>query len=137
VRLAAVAALVIALSGCGFVQKHPAVAAGIFGGSIGFTACAIDSAKIPTCAIIGGSAAVFLGGIMTLVTLFADTQDHSLPPEEPEEPAIVRVRKAATVFVDAGVEVVGDAGVAVVGDAGVAVVGDAATVDAVISPPHD
>ena len=79
-------ALVLALAGCAFSQKHPAVTAAITGAVVGGLACEIDSpAEQSTCGIIAGGAAVFLGGITALVTLFADPSDHELPPPSDEE----------------------------------------------------
>lgn len=90
VRLALVLVL---LCGCEFSQKHPAVTVGIASGIVGFGGCELDEVKAKTCAEIGGAAAVFLGGIAALVTLFADTEDHELPPDEEMLPSgAVKVR---------------------------------------------
>ncbi len=77
--------VVLALAGCPFASKHPAITAGITGGAIGLTGCLIDDQPAKTCALVGGGAARFLGGIAALVTLLADTTDHSLPPDENEQ----------------------------------------------------
>jgi hypothetical protein len=128
VRIAAVFVLAVVFANCTFSQRHPAITAGIVGGAIGFSACAVDNARMKTCAIVGGGAAVFLGGIMALVTMFADTTDHSLPSDEEEEPEIIRPRKLATP-IDAGViDVAADATDAPT---------DAGVDDAVLSPTHD
>ncbi|MDB4953633.1 MAG: hypothetical protein JWO36_1202 [Myxococcales bacterium] len=128
-RIAALAVAASLFCSCEFTQRHPAVTAGIVGGSIGFGACAVDNGPLATCGIVGGSAAVFLGGLMALVTIFADTTDHSLPPDEPEEPEIIRPRRHAVAPV--APEIVADAGVP---DAPSP---DAAPADAVLSPTHD
>ena len=65
----------LALGSCEFAQKHPAVTAGITGASVGFLGCEIDSVDTKTCAIVGGSAGAFLGGIAALATLLFETND--------------------------------------------------------------
>ena len=87
-------ALLLALCGCTFTQKHPEVTVGVAGGIVGFGACYVDDVKASTCGIVGGASAVFLGGITALVTLLTDTSAHQLPPDEeltePPVPTIVR-----------------------------------------------
>lgn len=80
--------MLVALGGCAFSQKHPGVTVGIVTGTIGFGACQLSVEKVGTCSIVGGIAGLALGGITGLITLFADTSAHELPPfeEEPEEP---------------------------------------------------
>lgn len=82
----------LSLAGCAFAQKHPAVTAGIVAGVVGFGGCEFDNAKVSTCALIGVGAAAFLGGITGLVTLFADTEDHALPPDYSDEPPLGTIR---------------------------------------------
>jgi hypothetical protein len=65
----------LALVSCEFAQRHPAVTAGITGLSVGFLGCEIDSVDAKTCAIVGGSAGAFLGGIAALATLLFETND--------------------------------------------------------------
>jgi len=90
---AALVVLALALGGCAFAQKHPGVTIGVTAGVIGFSACAIAVEKLDTCALIGGIAGVGLGGLTGLVTMFADTNDHSIPPfEEEEDDAVIRSR---------------------------------------------
>jgi hypothetical protein len=79
-------ALVLALCGCASAQRHPAIAIGIVGAVIGGLACEMnDPANQSTCAIIAAAAGAGLGGITGLVTLFADTSDHSIPGDEDME----------------------------------------------------
>lgn len=79
-------ALVLALCGCAQAQRHPAIAIGIVGAVVGGLACEMnDPAHQSTCGIIAGAAGVGLGGITGLVTLFADTEDHSLPSDDDME----------------------------------------------------
>lgn len=98
------------LVSCEFSQKHPAVPIGIAGGIVGFGGCEMDQVKVSTCGEIGGIVAIGLGGLAALVTLFADTEDHSLPPDEEMLPSgAVRVRTHAQLppglAVDAGVAI--------------------------------
>jgi hypothetical protein len=97
-------ALLVALCGCTFTQKYPAVTVGIAGGVVGFGACYVDDVKASTCGIVGGATAVFLGGITALITLLTDTSAHQLPPDEelqePAERPIVRARPDAGVPLD-------------------------------------
>jgi hypothetical protein len=111
---ALVVALVLGLAGCTFSQRHPAVAAAIVGGAVGFGACEIDDSHIAvsTCGLVGGAAAVFLGGIVAIVTLFVDPEGHELPPEPLDEealPPIVRHPHVAPATIDAGVTDAGPA----------------------------
>jgi hypothetical protein len=52
----------------------------------------MDDVRMSACGEIGAATAVFLGGIAAIVTLIADTDDHSLPSDDTEAPEIVRVR---------------------------------------------
>ena len=102
--------LLFTLCGCTFATEHPAVTAGIAGGTIGFGGCYVDGVKSSTCGIVGGSTALFLGGIAALVTLLADTSAHDLPPDDelqPDGDAAVRVRTHTApppLLPDAGVD---------------------------------
>jgi hypothetical protein len=87
------AVLLALLGSCEYSQKHPAVPIGIAGGIVGFGGCEMDSVRVSTCGEIGGIVALGLGGLAALVTLFADTEDHQLPPDEEMLPSgAVRVR---------------------------------------------
>lgn len=75
------------LGSCAFAQKHPAITAGIATGAIALVPCLPAVEHPTTCLAIGAAAGVAIGGITGLVTTFADTTDHSLPPDdEPLEP---------------------------------------------------
>lgn len=76
--------MLLALAGCTFSQTHPAVTAGIAGGVVGFGGCYVDGVKTSTCGIVGGAAALFLGGIAAIVTLIADTNAPEPPPSDEE-----------------------------------------------------
>lgn len=88
-KYAALLSIVLAATGCGFAQKHPAVTIGITAGVIGFGACGMAVEKLDTCSLIGGAAGLGLGGIAGLAMLFADTDEHALPPLE-EEDGVIR-----------------------------------------------
>lgn len=88
------ALLVLALGSCAFAQKHPAITAGIAAGTIALVPCLPAIENPTTCLAIGAIAGLAIGGITGLVTTFADTNAHELPPFEEEEPPIVRRKKA-------------------------------------------
>jgi hypothetical protein len=121
------AALVVAfalLGSCAFSQKHPGITVGVVAGVVGFGACGMAVEKLDTCSAIGAIAGVTLGGITGLVTTFADTSAHELPPfqEEEEQEGVVRTRTPPPPGLpDAGVgAAAADAGVPAVGmDAGI------------------
>ncbi len=106
------ALLVLALGSCAFAQKHPAITAGIAAGTIALVPCLPAVENPTTCLAIGGIAGLAIGGITGLVTTFADTNAHELPPFEEPEPPIVRVKTSTppppepAAVVDAGVPVV-------------------------------
>ena len=77
-------AVLLALAGCAFTQKHPGVTVGLATGSIGFFACEISVERVGTCSAIAGATGLVLGGLTGLITLFADTKAHELPSEEEE-----------------------------------------------------
>ncbi len=86
---AALFAILLAVAGCGFAQKHPAVTIGITAGVVGFGACGMAVEKLDTCSAIGAAAGVALGGIAGLAMLFADTEEHALP-NLGEEDGVIR-----------------------------------------------
>jgi len=102
-------ALLVLLAGCTFAKNHPGVTIGATAGVIGFGACGMAVDKLGTCAIIGGSAALVLGGITGLVTMFADTNAHELPPfEEGLDDNVIRTQtEPPPGLPDAGVMVPG------------------------------
>lgn len=106
------ALLVLALGSCAFAQKHPAITAGIAAGTIALVPCLPAVAEPTTCLAIGGIAGLAIGGITGLVTTFADTNAHELPPfEEPDRPIVREKTKTPpppepAIVVDAGVPVV-------------------------------
>jgi len=117
-RAKSVACVLVILLGCASAQRHPAIAIGIVGAFVGGLACEMnDPAHQSTCGIIAGAAGLGLGGITGLVTLFADTEDHSLPPDEEMqmEGSAIRIHTHTAPppepFLDAGVVATPDAAV--------------------------
>jgi len=74
--------LAITLVSCGSPQRRPTIAAAVAGATIGFGACEIDNVDASKCALVGGAAALALGGIAALVTLLVDTDAHELQPDD-------------------------------------------------------
>ena len=80
------AALILALCGCAFSQKHPAITTAIVGGVVGGAACEIDNpGKQIYCAYATAGAAVFLGGIVALVYLFTNVDEHEMVIDDTDE----------------------------------------------------
>jgi len=94
--IARIAVLAIALAGC---AKHPTITAGVSGGAIGFGACYLEVEKAGTCGVLGGSAALFLGGLVAVVTYFTDTSAHELKFDDEED-----LRPVEREPIDAGVD---------------------------------
>lgn len=90
-RIALVLALAVGAGSCAFARKHPGITTGVVAGSIGFTSCWIAVEKLGTCSAIGGGVGIALGGITGLVTTFADTSAHDLPPDPDEQPFVRQV----------------------------------------------
>ena len=85
-RAKSAACVFVFLAGCASAQRHPALTIGIAAAIVGGLACEMDSpAHQSTCGIIAGAVGVGLGGLTGLVTLFADTQDHTIPGDEDME----------------------------------------------------
>lgn len=86
---AALLSLLLAVAGCGFAQKHPAVTIGITAGIVGFGACGMAVEKLDTCSLVGAAAGLGLGGIAGLALLLGGEEDHALPPFQ-EEDGVIR-----------------------------------------------
>lgn len=113
-RIALVA--LIALGSCEFAQKHPAVAVGIAGATVGFVGCETDGVDTKYCAEAGGAAGAGLFLIAAVVTYFFDTGDTQPLPEDDDEEVQQEVTNTGAikvhthtapppVVVDAGVDV--------------------------------
>ena len=61
--------LLVPSAGCGFAVKHPAITAGILGGTVGLGTCELAGADHTSCFAVGGSAALVLGGVVALAML--------------------------------------------------------------------
>jgi len=82
------AALVAALAstpGCAFAVEHPAVAAGVVGGTLGFGTCKLASDSYGACAVVGGGAGAFLG-LVAAAALWLGGDGHSVAVEEQAQP---------------------------------------------------
>lgn len=71
-------ATLLGLSSCESAAKHPGITIGAVAGTIGFGTCELSVERLGVCGIVGGTAALALGGITALVTLLANT---NAPPE--------------------------------------------------------
>jgi hypothetical protein len=82
------AALVTALAstpGCAFAVEHPAVAAGVVGGTLAFGTCKLASDNYGACALVGGGAGAFLG-LIAAAALWLGGDGHSVAVEEQAQP---------------------------------------------------
>ena len=80
--------LVAALSsapGCDFAVNHPAVTAGLVGGTLGLATCKLASDNIGTCLAVGGGAGAFLG-LVAATALWLGGDGHSVLIEEQAQP---------------------------------------------------
>lgn len=71
--------------GCGFAVKHPAVAAGVVGGTLGLATCKLASDDIGACLAVGGGAGAFLG-LVAAAALWLGGDGHSVMVEEQAQP---------------------------------------------------
>ena len=73
-------ALLLVLNiGC---AKHPVIIVAATAATIGRLSCEADDGTAKVCALTTAIVAVALGGLAALVTEFADTNAHQLPPDE-------------------------------------------------------
>ena len=85
VLLAAVLAAAVPSTGCAFAVKHPAVAAGIMGGTVGFSTCKLASDNYGACFAVGGGAGGFLA-LVAATALWLGGEGHSAAVEEEVQP---------------------------------------------------
>jgi len=87
--------LVLSVTGCAFGVKHPAITAGIVGGTVALGSCEIgtDFDNHGACGIIGGAGAVALLGIVGLAILLGGDGHTVLVGEEAQPAPIVREKK--------------------------------------------
>jgi hypothetical protein len=83
------------VTGCAFAVKHPAITAGIVGGTVAFGSCELgtDFESHGTCGIIGGSGALGLAGIVALAILLGG-EGHTVLVGDEGPPPIVREKKS-------------------------------------------
>lgn len=98
--------MIVSLSSCAFAVRQPAATAGIVGATLGFATCEMgtDLDAHAACALVGGGAALLLGGAVFLAmmlggegnTVLIDPSDErrpdapsidDVPPPTPVEPA--------------------------------------------------
>lgn len=82
--LTLVAALISA-PGCEFAVNHPAVTAGIVGGTLGLATCKLASDNIGACLAVGGGAGAFLG-LVAATAIWLGGDGHSVMIEEQAQP---------------------------------------------------
>jgi hypothetical protein len=71
--------------GCSFAIKHPAVTAGVVGGTLGLATCKLASDDIGACLAVGGGAGAFLG-LVAAAALWLGGDGHSVLIEEQAQP---------------------------------------------------
>ena len=86
VRVVAIA-LLISLSGCGFAVKHPAVTAGIVGGTVALGTCELASADQKACFAFSGGAALFLGLVVASAMWLGTYEEDEVPAQPQDDPA--------------------------------------------------
>ena len=84
-RLALVAALAAPASGCSFAVDHPAITAGIVGGTLGLATCKLASDDLGACLAVGGGAGAFLG-LVAAGALWLGGDGHTAPTEDLAQP---------------------------------------------------
>jgi hypothetical protein len=72
-------------SGCAFAVDHPAITAGIVGGTLGLATCKLASDDIAACFAVGGGAGAFLG-LVAAAALWLGGDGHSAVVEEQAQP---------------------------------------------------
>jgi hypothetical protein len=72
-------------TGCGFAVKHPAIATGIVGGTLGLATCKLASDNTGACFAVGGGAGAFLG-LITAAALWLGGDGNTVAAEEQAQP---------------------------------------------------
>jgi hypothetical protein len=72
--------------GCESAVKHPAITAGIVGGTLGFTTCKLGSDNLGACLAVSGGAAAFLGLVAATALWLGGDGNPSVIEEEPVQP---------------------------------------------------
>ncbi|HWU91564.1 MAG TPA: hypothetical protein VN253_30060, partial [Kofleriaceae bacterium] len=81
-------ALAVSAGGCGFAVKHPAITAGIVGGSLGLSTCELASSDHESCLEVAGGAAALLGLVAATALWLGETGEDSVlqPPPDGAPP---------------------------------------------------
>jgi len=78
-------AVLASAPGCEFAVNHPAVTAGIVGGTLGLATCKLASDNIGACLAVGGGAGAFLG-LVAATALWLGGDGHSVMIEQQAQP---------------------------------------------------
>ena len=81
----AVVGALSATAGCGFAVKHPAITAGVVGGTLGLATCKLASDNLGACLAVGGGAGASLG-LITAVALWLGGDGETAAVEEQAQP---------------------------------------------------
>ncbi|HEX3766080.1 MAG TPA: hypothetical protein VHW23_45600 [Kofleriaceae bacterium] len=73
-------------AGCESAIKHPAITAGIVGGTLGFATCKLGSDNLGACLAVTGGAAAFLGLVAATALWLGGDGGSSVPDEEQVQP---------------------------------------------------
>jgi len=81
----AIAVTLVLTTGCAFAVKHPAITAGIVGGTMGLSTCELASDDHKSCLLVGGGAAALLGLVAAGALWLGDTGEESILQPRPED----------------------------------------------------
>lgn len=85
VLLVAALAAAASTTGCGAAVRHPAITAGVVGGTLGFATCKLASDDYPACLGVAGGVGAFLG-LITAAALWLGGDGHSVLIEDQAQP---------------------------------------------------
>jgi hypothetical protein len=71
--------------GCSYAVDHPAIAAGVVGGTLGLATCTLASDDLGACFAVGGGAGAFLG-LVAATAIWLGGDGHSVLTEEQAQP---------------------------------------------------
>ncbi len=84
--IAVTLAAAVPSAGCESAVKHPAITAGIVGGTLGFTTCKLGSDNTGACLAVTGGVAAFLGLVAATALWLGGDGNPSVIEEEPVQP---------------------------------------------------
>jgi len=73
------------VTGCESAVRHPAITAGIVGGTLGFGTCKLASDSYPACLAVGGGAGAFLA-VVAAAALWLGGEGNTVMVEEQAQP---------------------------------------------------